>query len=239
MRSGIVNTSRNSNIQSPSMPIQVDCQQCGKEYRVADTAAGKKFRCKSCEGIVKVPAAESPQVPKDPWDDLDLDAYESPVGGAPPTTAPLPRRRSSKPGRRKASRSGMPIPVIGAIVCESVLILLNVVGVGGNLMEQNIGGACGSIFRILIEAAAIAGFVKAQKAAQITALVLCVLGIVFGLTCSGVLMFAAGNLPAEFQQQFPQDMMLILVAVIGFQILVWIVETILLLVPSSREYFIN
>jgi hypothetical protein len=120
-----------------------------------------------------------------------------------------------------------------------VLIAVNIFGVVGNLMDQNIGGACGSIFRILIEAAAIAGFVKAQKAAQITAIVLCVLGVVFGLGCSGVLLFAAGNLPAEFQEQFPQDMMFILVAIIGAQILIWIVEAILLLVPSSREYFTN
>lgn len=221
------------------MPIQVDCQQCGKEYRVADTAAGKKFRCKSCESIVEVPAAKSSPGQKDPWDDLDLDAYDTSAAGAASAAAPLPRRRSSKSSRRKSARTGMPIPVIGAIVCESVLILVNVVGVGGNIMDQNIGGACGSFFRILIEAAAIAGFVKAQKAAQITALVLCILGVVFGLTCSGVLMFAAGNLPAEFQQQFPQDMIVLLVAIIGFQILLWIVEAILLLVPSSREYFTN
>lgn len=38
------------------MPIHVDCPECGREYRLRDELAGKKFACKSCETVVAIPA---------------------------------------------------------------------------------------------------------------------------------------------------------------------------------------
>lgn len=37
------------------MPIELDCNSCGKHLRVADKAGGKKIRCPKCEAILKVP----------------------------------------------------------------------------------------------------------------------------------------------------------------------------------------
>jgi hypothetical protein len=42
------------------MPIRVLCPQCETSYNLADTLAGKKIRCKKCEAIVAVPAANAP-----------------------------------------------------------------------------------------------------------------------------------------------------------------------------------
>lgn len=40
------------------MSLNVDCA-CGKAYRLNDDLAGKKFRCKECNAVLSVPAAES------------------------------------------------------------------------------------------------------------------------------------------------------------------------------------
>ncbi len=37
------------------MPIDVQCQKCGKSYRVQDSMAGKKGKCKECGGVLEVP----------------------------------------------------------------------------------------------------------------------------------------------------------------------------------------
>lgn len=42
------------------MPIEVYCDSCQKKLRVPDTAAGKRIKCPKCQGVLSVPAAESP-----------------------------------------------------------------------------------------------------------------------------------------------------------------------------------
>ena len=37
------------------MAIKLKCPKCGEPYKVADNRAGKKFRCRKCQGPVKVP----------------------------------------------------------------------------------------------------------------------------------------------------------------------------------------
>lgn len=39
------------------MTIELDCQSCGKSYRLGDQLAGKKVKCKECGTTIKVPAA--------------------------------------------------------------------------------------------------------------------------------------------------------------------------------------
>src|SRR5690348_7800705 len=39
------------------MPITVVCNGCGKQYRVAEQAAGKKLRCRACGQDMLVPRA--------------------------------------------------------------------------------------------------------------------------------------------------------------------------------------
>jgi phage FluMu protein Com len=40
------------------MPITIQCPQCDKKLKVADTSAGKKVRCPACSAVISVPAAE-------------------------------------------------------------------------------------------------------------------------------------------------------------------------------------
>lgn len=37
------------------MPISVECEGCGKNYRLGDDKAGKKFKCKECGEVVSIP----------------------------------------------------------------------------------------------------------------------------------------------------------------------------------------
>ena len=37
------------------MPIKLKCPRCGESYRVSDERAGQSFRCRECNGPVKVP----------------------------------------------------------------------------------------------------------------------------------------------------------------------------------------
>jgi hypothetical protein len=37
------------------MPIKLKCPKCGESYKVADDRAGRSFRCRKCQGAVKVP----------------------------------------------------------------------------------------------------------------------------------------------------------------------------------------
>lgn len=75
------------------MSIHVQCQDCGKQYRVGDDKAGKRLRCKSCGAIVPIPASQSDEFGFDDEfkDDYGLDDYGADDYGAP---APAPRRRS-------------------------------------------------------------------------------------------------------------------------------------------------
>lgn len=45
------------------MPIQVDCPHCGRNFRLKDELAGKKFRCSECQEVVTAPSPEPPSKP--------------------------------------------------------------------------------------------------------------------------------------------------------------------------------
>ena len=69
------------------MSISIACDQCGKQYTVADELAGKRAKCKECGNTLVIappqaPAASDPP-PADPSapDNADTEAPTSPVGG--------------------------------------------------------------------------------------------------------------------------------------------------------------
>lgn len=72
------------------MPISVSCPECFEEYTVKDSLAGKKVRCKACQGVIKV---EQPSEP-----DAELDDYE--------TAEEVPARRKSRQSAAKPAKSG-------------------------------------------------------------------------------------------------------------------------------------
>ena len=78
------------------MPIPADCPECGRQHRVKDEIAGKKFACKQCGAAVRVPlpsgsAAQDTDFPvpkaapakRDP-DDFD---WDEPLGDTAETAA--------------------------------------------------------------------------------------------------------------------------------------------------------
>lgn len=83
------------------MPIRVECPECGEEYRVPEAAAGKRIRCKECEGPIPVPRRQSQARPRRPpiedYDDFDDDEDDY--------DPPPRRRRSEEPPRRSRSNS--------------------------------------------------------------------------------------------------------------------------------------
>jgi hypothetical protein len=67
------------------MTINIECPECDKTYRLPDSAAGKKFRCKQCETAIAVPS-----------DDFDDDFEEEPV---------VRRRAPAKKSKGKKAKS--------------------------------------------------------------------------------------------------------------------------------------
>lgn len=73
------------------MSITARCR-CGKKYQVKNDSAGKKFRCKECDEIVKVPAEKFDDLEElDDLDDFDDDEE--------------PEEEFRRPVRRKKKRS--------------------------------------------------------------------------------------------------------------------------------------
>jgi hypothetical protein len=77
------------------MSLSVSCE-CGKTYKVADTAAGKKIRCKECGAAIPVP--KSRRVPKAQKGDEESDFLSMDLGdydheAVADTPAPQSKRR--------------------------------------------------------------------------------------------------------------------------------------------------
>ena len=73
------------------MSIGVQCR-CGATYRVRDSAAGKRFRCKACAGAIDVPVAS--RASGDDPELLDVDDIEVPLPA--PRRSPAPKQRKRK-----------------------------------------------------------------------------------------------------------------------------------------------
>jgi hypothetical protein len=41
------------------MPIQVECEDCGKRYKLNDASAGKRGKCRNCGNVFTIPAADA------------------------------------------------------------------------------------------------------------------------------------------------------------------------------------
>lgn len=219
------------------MAINASCPQCGKTYQVKDDFAGKKFRCKACEGVVSVPAAKAAS--GDPWDNLDLDSFQDhdPYGDGGTEPPVAPRRRSSGGKKKTRSRSGgMPVTVIVALSAIGLLMAFNVFGIVSQLIQGAIPGSCGSFIRLLVEIAVMAGLIKRSAAARWVAIILSgIMTLLLGLGTIGVaFLFSQIELPQG--AEIPEFMVPVIIAVLAVQVVIELVIIGCLLAPSSGEY---
>jgi predicted Zn finger-like uncharacterized protein len=97
------------------MPIRAVCPGCQKEYQVAETAAGKKVRCKNCGGTINI--SEPEPVDDDAlFSQIEEDGAEDEAADSPDIFAAsssergsLPRKSSDRPvrGARRPVKAGM------------------------------------------------------------------------------------------------------------------------------------
>lgn len=88
------------------MPIQFNCPHCNRPYSIAESHAGKKFACKQCSQIIKVPGA---------GDDAPVIAAPNTVriAAAPPRSAQSAKREAAPapaPGAKPQAQAGKPAP---------------------------------------------------------------------------------------------------------------------------------
>lgn len=102
------------------MTISVECPQCGKAYRVGDDKAGRKMKCKECDGVVAIPA-------DDEFGDDDFAEVPRPGRRRNPPSAN--QRQSKKKGPRDTSRFTSPVQLIvgGLIVVVAAGIVFAIV----------------------------------------------------------------------------------------------------------------
>jgi hypothetical protein len=90
------------------MPIEVSCASCSGQFRLPDSAAGKKIRCPKCRATIEVPAAE-PATSR-PTEVITPAPPPPPVPAAP--SAPPPQPAFVPPPAPKKQPSSIPPPAI-------------------------------------------------------------------------------------------------------------------------------
>ena len=122
------------------MSIAVKCDECGKQYRVKDAAAGKSFPCKECDNKVRVPRPKKkkkqPEV--DPWDDED-EWDDAEAESLPTQSAPVRKGTRKKKKRKQINVSGALI----AKICIPVVLLTVLVSIYKFVEIDNIVKAVG------------------------------------------------------------------------------------------------
>ncbi|MEZ6056589.1 MAG: hypothetical protein R3C01_07780 [Planctomycetaceae bacterium] len=146
------------------MPISCACGDCGREYNVADEAAGRQFKCKDCGSVVSVPGASRPASPpplggsssgtsssrpssrgttkKDPFGDFDDDfgSSEEALGGMP--TRRTKRRKSSSSSSGGSETLGKVSMWIGIIIwgLGILTVIVSIVTFGSIIENAGAGG---------------------------------------------------------------------------------------------------
>jgi hypothetical protein len=84
------------------MPISVTCA-CGQEYRLVDSLAGRKIRCKSCSAIIAVPGSNPLQASSSPPRTAAPTGQEPPAPVAPEAPPERAKRRKKKIRKKRSS----------------------------------------------------------------------------------------------------------------------------------------
>src|SRR5882724_7462068 len=116
------------------MSISISCT-CGKKYRVNETLAGKKIRCKACDEVLKVPREEADDAAEsDEFDGLltpDTDRDERQASLPPKVKRrPKPTRRDvevDEPAPRKLIEKGWFGSTSGGVLGGILMMVIAVV----------------------------------------------------------------------------------------------------------------
>src|SRR5688500_613268 len=84
------------------MPISIACPLCQARVRLPDDAAGKKFRCPKCKGVISVKAPAPPKPTILPEGALNSGFTDAPLdpAGSSPVEGPVPISAAAKKARR-------------------------------------------------------------------------------------------------------------------------------------------
>ena len=152
------------------MPITLECPGCRKSYRVQDTHAGKKIRCKSCETIIHIPYEEVEVLDEEEDDWGDDEPWNAPSESSLPKRRPSASQRRAKSKRSSRKRSSasdsMPEGLIVVLVMLGVFIALSGLILIGEVARGQMGKAGVTGFRIAIEVALILGLVNRSNIAR-------------------------------------------------------------------------
>ncbi len=95
------------------MPLAIECDLCGKKYRVPERFAGKKVACEKCGGEIRVPRG----------DDDDDDGYRE-----------EPRRPAARSARRPGRKKSSMAPLLIGFGIVGALGLIGIVAVGAMML---------------------------------------------------------------------------------------------------------
>lgn len=218
------------------MPITASCPRCGKSYQVREGFAGKKFRCKGCRGIVSVPGVKA--APADPWDEIDIASFqdEDPYADGEQSAPPTRRTRRVKKVRKRRPREGMPGTVMTAVACESILLLLRMLGLVNSLIGLNCCGVGIHLFSVTFSGIAIAGYLQANNVVRWISIVLTGASLIMHAGCGGYFII---NEPNAAPGRLPHgvSLVVIIMVVMGVVLPIYVVLLFCLLTPSARDHF--
>lgn len=118
--------------------IRVRCS-CGAEYKVPDSAAGKRANCKKCSAMIAIPTTADlgplPLAPDPPRRRGGGDIRDDPFSGPMPTVGPVPTVAAAEPFRNSATAARTPIETGTARTYTSDLLAsFTLVGSLGGIM---------------------------------------------------------------------------------------------------------
>lgn len=122
--------------KAPIMTIDLQCDDCGKRYRLKDSLAGRRIKCKDCGAAINV--IDPADAMEDEWNDGDDFGGDLGAYGDEPAM-PAPKKR--KGGKKKSKKNSGDTPGIGkrifAVIGMAVGALITVGSVfaivGGNM----------------------------------------------------------------------------------------------------------
>jgi hypothetical protein len=214
------------------MSIEVVCPSCDTSHKVKDESAGKKLKCKGCQKILAIPAkAEAAE--GDPWDNLDENE-----GGEelPPVVRPSAASKKKTGKRARASSGdGMPVPIMVSIGINAVQVGVMLIIITINLIAGNFKGLPGGL-RIAIDIGLINGLRARNSRSRWQAIILDGIGLGFAVLV-GFLFIVSTQLGGGGQnapKDGPSKEMVIAIGVT--QAIFWLVDLIMLLTPSAKNY---